>query len=90
MCPKPHFREQETGGAAVLRDSVYGKRNLPLESARRGAADTHLLRQIDAGELQEWADKLAPVIARRYWKLPADATMRDVRSSVALSKWSPA
>lgn len=48
------------------------------------SADTHLLRQIDAGELPEWAEKQAPIIARNYWKLPPEATLRDVRLAVLL------
>ena len=48
------------------------------------SADTHLLKQIDAGELPEWAEKPAPVIARNYWKLPPEATLRDVRAPALL------
>ncbi|HYC05243.1 MAG TPA: alternative oxidase [Azospirillaceae bacterium] len=36
---------------------------------------THYLAEIDAGRQ---ADVPAPQIARDYWKLPADATLRDV------------
>lgn len=36
---------------------------------------THYLDEIDAGRTQNVA---APEIARRYWAMPADATLRDV------------
>lgn len=36
---------------------------------------THFLQAIDAGEI---ADRPAPALAIHYWKLPADATLRDV------------
>ncbi|AHE53128.1 alternative oxidase [Sphingomonas sanxanigenens] len=36
---------------------------------------THFLQAIDAGAI---ADGPAPAIALHYWKLPADATLRDV------------
>lgn len=36
---------------------------------------THYLAEIDAGRTPNVA---APAIAKRYWKLPADATLRDV------------
>ena len=48
------------------------------------SADTHLLKQIDAGALPEWAEKQAPAIARNYWKMPPEATLRDVRLSASL------
>ena len=35
----------------------------------------HYLAEIDAGRI---ADIAAPAIAKRYWNLPADATLRDV------------
>ena len=52
-----------------------------LPRAERAArrADTHLLHQIDSGELEEWKTHPAPAIARNYWKMPRDATLRDVR-----------
>lgn len=37
---------------------------------------THALEDIDAGKL--WAGKPAPPFARAYWRLPEDATMRDL------------
>lgn len=40
---------------------------------------THILQSIDNnGELKGWATQKAPEIARTYWSLPEDATMRDV------------
>ena len=36
---------------------------------------THYLEEIDAGRQK---NVLAPALARRYWKLPDDATLRDV------------
>lgn len=37
---------------------------------------SHALKEIDAGRL--WPDTPAPSIATEYWRLPADATMRDI------------
>jgi len=39
---------------------------------------THCLHDIDAGRLPEWSNKEAPEIAKKYWRLPADAKMRDL------------
>lgn len=39
---------------------------------------THCLREIDAGNLADWDKRPAPLIARNYWHLAPDATMRDV------------
>jgi hypothetical protein len=52
---------------------------LPRPDCAARRADTHLLHQIDSGELEEWKQKKAPAIARNYWKMPPDATLRDVR-----------
>ena len=37
---------------------------------------THALAEIDAGRL--WPDTPVPPVAREYWRLADDATMRDV------------
>jgi len=39
---------------------------------------THILEELDAGRLPMWSKLPAPDIAVTYWKLPADAMMRDV------------
>ena len=52
---------------------------LPRPDCAARRADTHLLHQIDSGELEEWKHHPAPAIARNYWKMPRDATLRDVR-----------
>ncbi|CAG9463180.1 unnamed protein product [Pedinophyceae sp. YPF-701] len=40
---------------------------------------THALHDIDAGRLPGWTEPgSAPEVARAYWKLPEDASMRDV------------
>ena len=39
---------------------------------------THLLHDIDTGRLPEWTDAPAPDIAVKYWRLDADATVRDL------------
>jgi len=39
---------------------------------------THILEEIDGGRLPMWAQLPAPEIAICYWKLPEDASMRDV------------
>jgi ubiquinol oxidase len=36
------------------------------------------LNEIDHGNLQVWKTMPAPEIAIKYWKMPADATVRDV------------
>ena len=39
---------------------------------------THLIKDIDEGKLKEWADAPVPTIALNYWRLNADATIRDL------------
>lgn len=39
---------------------------------------TRCLEDLDAGKLPTWSNLPAPSIAKTYWKLPDDATMRDV------------
>ena len=39
---------------------------------------THLLADLDAGNIPEWTDERAPSIARYYWRLGDDAKMRDL------------
>ena len=39
---------------------------------------TKLVKEIDDGNLSDWKTERAPEIARQYWKLPDDATVRDV------------
>jgi len=39
---------------------------------------THCLSEVDKGHIDDWQTKAAPKIAKEYWKLPEDATMRDV------------
>lgn len=41
---------------------------------------THMLHDIDAGDtaLSKWATAPAPPIAIEYWRLPQEATMRDL------------
>lgn len=39
---------------------------------------THCLETIDKGALSVWNTKPGPVIARKYWRLKDDCTMRDV------------
>lgn len=39
---------------------------------------TNILRDLDAGTLPTWSSLAAPPIAIKYWRLPADAMMRDV------------
>ena len=43
-----------------------------------GVQYTHAIQDIDEGRLPEWAGKPAPEIAINYWRLPKDATMRDL------------
>nr|AXB99490.1 mitochondrial alternative oxidase [Caulerpa cylindracea] len=39
---------------------------------------THLLQDIDSGKLPEWNEAPLPEIAKKYWKLDDEATMRDL------------
>lgn len=39
---------------------------------------THCLEDLDKGKIPEWKDKQAPPLAKVYWKLKDDATMRDL------------
>ncbi|CAI8034854.1 Alternative oxidase, mitochondrial [Geodia barretti] len=39
---------------------------------------THCIESLDKGELKMWENTKAPQIAVCYWRLPADAMMRDV------------
>jgi len=39
---------------------------------------THILHDIDSGALEAWRIKPAPEIAKNYWQLANDSTMRDV------------
>jgi hypothetical protein len=39
---------------------------------------TRLLEDLDSGRLDEWAKRPAPEIAINYWKLPKEATVKDV------------
>lgn len=39
---------------------------------------SHLLHDIEHGPMTEWKTKAAPEFAKKYWKLPQDATMKDV------------
>lgn len=39
---------------------------------------TRCLEDLDAGRLPTWSNLPAPPIAKTYWKLSDDATMRDV------------
>jgi hypothetical protein len=45
---------------------------------------TGVLQHMDAGEgdLGKWAAEPAPAIAVRYWRLKADATVRDLMLAV--------
>ena len=43
---------------------------------------THLLHDIDSGNLEEWRTAPAPQIAKDYWKLGEASTMRDVIAAV--------
>lgn len=43
---------------------------------------THVISDMDKGRLPEWSTKKVPDIARDYWKLGEDATMRDLILSV--------
>jgi hypothetical protein len=39
---------------------------------------SHIIADLDAGKLPEWEALPASKLAREYWRLPADAMMRDV------------
>jgi hypothetical protein len=39
---------------------------------------TELLKDIDSGPMQHWQSTVAPAIARKYWKLDDNASMREV------------
>ncbi|KAI0031474.1 alternative oxidase [Vararia minispora EC-137] len=43
---------------------------------------THAIQELEAGYLPEWESKPAPGIAIEYWRLPENATMRDVLYAV--------
>uniref|UniRef100_A0A7S1SDA0 Alternative oxidase n=1 Tax=Alexandrium catenella TaxID=2925 RepID=A0A7S1SDA0_ALECA len=43
---------------------------------------THLLEEIDTGRLPMFRSLAAPPIAREYYRLPADASLRDVFSCI--------
>ncbi len=43
---------------------------------------TKILRAMDGGPLEHWNRLPAPQIAKDYWKLPKDATMKDVVLSI--------
>jgi len=39
---------------------------------------THLLKDIESGNMKEWQTKPAPTIAKKYWWLGENSTMKDV------------
>lgn len=39
---------------------------------------THMIEDLDAGHIPEWADEPAPELAITYWRLKERATMRDL------------
>jgi threonyl-tRNA synthetase len=39
---------------------------------------THLLKDIDRGKVPEWTSAEAPKLAKTYWNLGENATMRDL------------
>ena len=41
-------------------------------------AYTHILTELDNGNLPKWSHQRAPAIAIEYWNLKEDAVMRDV------------
>eukprot|EP00123_Amoebidium_parasiticum_P022554 comp8980_c0_seq1/m.4182 comp8980_c0_seq1/g.4182 ORF comp8980_c0_seq1/g.4182 comp8980_c0_seq1/m.4182 type:complete len:337 (-) comp8980_c0_seq1:720-1730(-) len=43
---------------------------------------THCLKELDAGKLPMWQNTIAPEVARNYWKLPEDASMRDLIAQI--------
>ena len=43
---------------------------------------TRCIAELEAGRLPEWASAPAPGIALDYWRLPADATLKDVLYAV--------
>jgi len=42
------------------------------------ATYTRMLHSIDHGELKGWATMPAPVVAKKYWAMPEDATFKQV------------
>jgi len=38
----------------------------------------HMLHEIEGGCLKHWRTQIAPEIARNYWKMPDNATMKEV------------
>jgi threonyl-tRNA synthetase len=49
--------------------------NLEVEAVK---TYTHCLEEIDHGSLQHWQGRAAPEIARNYWNLGEQATLRDM------------
>ena len=43
---------------------------------------THILNDIDSGALPAWKNKPAPEIAKKYWRLGDNATIRDLTLAV--------
>jgi len=43
---------------------------------------TKIVHEIDEGNLKVWKTTPAPLIARNYWKLPVNATVRDVMFNI--------
>ncbi|KAJ3188058.1 inducible alternative oxidase 2 [Irineochytrium annulatum] len=43
---------------------------------------THCLKDIEAGQIKHWASLPAPEIAKSYWRLAEDATVKDVVAAV--------
>lgn len=43
---------------------------------------TNCLKDIEQGHIKHWGTTPAPEIAKQYWRLPADATVRDVVAAV--------
>jgi ubiquinol oxidase len=43
---------------------------------------THILKEIEQGELKAWRNRPAPALAIKYWSLPQDATLADVVTHV--------
>lgn len=42
------------------------------------ATYTKAIADLDAGKLPEWGGKAAPELAKKYWRLAPDATMREL------------
>ena len=42
------------------------------------ATYTRAIQDLDAGRLEQWSHMDAPAIAKKYWRLSADANMRDL------------